>query len=116
MIRCLLILFCCFGPSLVGAEETPFVYDDHGKRDPFAPVVNTSGAITVYDSNLSVVDLSLEGIVADAQGNNVAIINGKIVKPGDSIGPYVVDSIAVDMVGLTKDQDHFTLKLKRGGI
>lgn len=116
MMRFLMLAVFFFTTSFIYAQEKAFVYDDHGKRDPFAPVVNASGAITVYDSNLSVVDLSLEGIVADAQAKNVAIINGKIVKVGDTIGPYAIESIAIDSVGLTKDQDHFTLKLKRGGI
>ncbi|MBI4309972.1 MAG: hypothetical protein HY591_06540 [Candidatus Omnitrophica bacterium] len=97
------------------AQEDVFVYDDHGKRDPFGPLVTNSGAVVVADSDLTVTDLSLEGLVADAQGNNLAVINGKIVKAGDQIGPYRVDTIAVDHVELLKEQERITLKLKKGG-
>ncbi len=90
-----------------------FVYDDHGKRDPFMPLVSSDGLVVSYDEDLSVNDLVLEGIVADASGNNAAIVNGKIVKINDRIGPYVVDSIAVDHVEFLKAGERFVLKIKK---
>src|ERR1700679_3446554 len=94
----LLIIF--FENSLYAQE--PFVYDDHGKRDPFVPLVSSTGMVVTYDEDLAVNDLVLEGIVADASGNNAAIVNGKVVKVHDQIGPYVVDVIAVDHVEFLK--------------
>jgi hypothetical protein len=69
--------------------------------------------VVTYDEDLSVNDLALEGIVADASGNNAAIVNGKIVKAHDQIGPYVVDVVGTDQVEFLKGSDRFVLKLKK---
>lgn len=109
---CVLILLIT---KSVYAQEN-FVYDDHGKRDPFVPLVSSAGMVVTYDEDLSVNDLVLEGIVADATGNNAAIVNGKVVKAQDQIGPYVVDLIAVDHVEFLKGSERYILKLKKGGM
>lgn len=101
--------------NLVYAQEA-FVYDDHGKRDPFVPLVSSSGMVVTYDEDLSLNDLILEGIVADSSGNNAAIVNGKVVKAHDQIGPYTVDVIGTDHVEFLKGTQRFTLKLKKGGL
>ena len=93
-----------------------FVYDDHGKRDPFVPLVSSSGMVVTYDEDLSVNDLVLEGIVSDPSGNNAAIVNGKVVKVQDRLGPYVVDAIAADHVEFLKGNDKFILQLKKGAM
>src|SRR5471030_1931764 len=97
----LLIFVLLLSANSVYAQEA-FVYDDHGKRDPFVPLVSSTGMVVTYDEDLSVNDLVLEGIVADASGNNVAIVNGKVVKAHDQIGPYLVDVITVDHVEFLK--------------
>ena len=98
------------------AGFTPLAYDDHGKRDPLTPLVSPGGVVISDDADMLVSDLILEGIVADAAGNNAAIVNGKIVKAKDNIGLYVVDSIAIDHIELLKGTESFTLKLKKGGM
>ena len=114
-MRILISVLILFFANLVYAQET-FVYDDHGKRDPFVPLVSSAGMVVTYDEDLSVNDLVLEGIVSDATGNNAAIVNGKVVKVHDQVGPYVVDVIAVDHVEFLKGADRFILKLKKGGM
>jgi len=109
---CVLILL--FENSVYAQDS--FVYDDHGKRDPFVPLVSSAGMVVTYDEDLSVNDLVLEGIVSDATGNNIAIVNGKVVKPHDQIGPYLVDIIAVDHVEFLKGTERYILKLKKGGM
>ena len=89
------------------------MYDDHGKRDPFVPLVSSAGMVVTYDEDLSVNDLILEGIVTGASGDNAAIVNGKVVKPHDQIGPYVVETIAVDHVEFLKGTERFILRIKR---
>jgi len=101
--------------NLVYADGN-FVYNDHGKRDPFVPLVSSTGMVVTYDEDLSVNDLSLEGIVADATGNNAAIVNDKVVKVHDHIGPYVVDAITSDQVEFLKGTQRFVLKIKKGGM
>lgn len=102
--------------NLSYAQDQSFVYDDHGKRDPFVPLVSSSGTLIAYDADLAVNDLVLEGIVADAKGDDVAIVNGHVVRPHDHIGPYAIDVIASDHVELLKGTQRFILGLKKGGM
>jgi hypothetical protein len=111
-MKLIIFLLLIISANLVYAQE-PFVYDEHGKRDPFVPLVSSAGIVVTYDEDLAVNDLVLEGIVADASGNNVAIVNGKVVKAHDKIGPYVVDVIAVDHVEFLKGTERFSLRIKR---
>ena len=100
--------------SVACAEElVPFVYDDHGKRDPFWRLVSPSGAVLNYDSDLLITDMVLEGIIADPSGKSVAIINSMVVKPNDKIGLFVVSEIEQDKVILNKGEESFVLKLKK---
>lgn len=110
MIR-LMILF--LGVSLMISEA--YAYDDHGSRDPFWPLVSPSGTIINYGQDVSVSDMILEGIVANAQGIYTAIINGTVVEVGDLVGQYAVVGIEEKKVILSKDTEIFDLNLKKGG-
>lgn len=107
-----LIGFCSLLLSGVFAAEG-FVYEDHGKRDPFWRLVTPSGAITSYDTDLTIGDLVLEGIIFDSSGPGLAIINGKIFRIDEQVGPYRVQKITADQVFLTKEQENFILQLKK---
>ena len=115
MIKVSFVLFLVFLAGNARAEDSAFVYDNHGKRDPFAPLVSSKGSAIVYDGDITSADMILEGIVADPKGDNMAIVNGKIVKTTDRIGPYLVENIGNNQVELSNGQDRFTLKLKEGG-
>ena len=107
-----------FVPCPASAQEAPineFVYDAHGKRDPLQPLVNSGGVIINYATDLLLTDLTLEGILMDFQGDNAAIINGRIVKAKDVIGAFVVVEVKTDMVILSKDNKQYEIRLKRGG-
>ena len=104
------------GASVVLADGPAFVYNSHDRHDPFLPQVSAAGAVLTYEADLTANDMILEGVVADAQGNNMAIINGKIVKKGDAIGPYAVAAVGLGDVQLTKGEERFTVKLKKGGM
>jgi hypothetical protein len=95
------------------SEVDPFIYDSHGKRDPLWPLVGPAGNILNYDSDLALSDLALEGIMSDGRGNNVAIVNGKVVNKGDPIGEYKVVDITVDTVTMKKGDQKFEIKLKK---
>ena len=110
-----LIIFCfILMTGYAGAQESPYLYDDHGKRDPLWPLVNTGGAVINYDEqDLLVSDMVLEGIMTGEGGKNVAIINGAIVAPNDSVGLFVIKAIEPTMVILQKGSETFTLKIKK---
>ena len=95
------------------AEQASFVYDDHGRRDPFGPLVTSTGVMFSYDSDYSPSELVLEGIISDAQGSNLAIINGRVIKLNEQIGKYKVTKINKDSITLTTDKQKFEVKLKK---
>ncbi len=94
-------------------EESIFIYQDHGKKDPFWPLVNSTGNIINYDFELSVMDMVLEGIMSDKNGVVVAIVNGRLIKKGDRLGEFIVDSIEKNSVFFSKGEEKFELKLKK---
>ena len=95
------------------AEEQNFVYDDHGNRDPFWPLVTSNGLIASYETNLLVSELILEGIIVGKDGQNFAVINGAIVKSKDRLGEYIIQEISSTKVVLIKGEERFELKLKK---
>jgi len=106
-----------FIPFLSGAVENKnFVYDDHSRRDPFWPLVNSQGVLMHYDGEMSAGDMILEGIMSDENGNNLAVINGSIVGTGAQIGIYTIKAVDQDRVILLKKDEEFVLKLKKEGI
>ena len=107
-------------PDKSGADEEfapgpleVFIYDDYGKRDPFWRLVTASGAIVTHEKDLLISDMILEGIMTEGDGNNIAIINGRIVKADDAIGAFVIKKIDTDTVILERGKKVFTLKLKK---
>lgn len=113
----LFVLAVCVSPAVFAATDGgAFVYDDHSRRDPFLPQVSAVGTVVTYEADLTAGDMVLEGIVADAQGNNMAVINGKIVRQGDRIGLFAVAAVRPEDVELVKDGQRFTVKLKKGGM
>lgn len=107
----LVLIFICLG-AIVFAEDN-FVYDSKGKRDPFMPLVTSQGYIVNVEEELFAADMNLEGIIYDVQGRSLAIINGKVVKAGDSIGSYRVLEIEQTKVVLTKEAEKYILELKK---
>ena len=106
------LIFFFVMATLAWAQESSFVYNDHGKRDPLWSLVTNSGNIINYDTDLSLSDLTLEGIVVGDK-ENLAIINGRMVKINDKVGQYFVSIISKNSVILIKDQEKFELKLKK---
>ena len=114
-MRFFLIFILLFFSSTLWAEEkaSDFVYDDHGKRDPFWNLVTPAGVVMNYDSDVQISDLTLAGIISGKDGENLAIINNTIVKPQDKIGSFVVDKIERDKVFLINGQQSVVLKIKK---
>ncbi len=94
-------------------QEEPFVYDDKNKRDPMMSLIGIGGGIITFEEDLLITDLHLEGIMTISEGKNVAIINGRIVKVNDSIGPYLIIKVSEISVTIMKEQEEFKLILKK---
>ena len=93
--------------------EVNFIYNGHGKRDPFWSLLGHRGTVINYDNDIQASDMALEGILVEPTGGSVAIINGNIVKVGEKVGFFIVKAIAVNAVILEKGQEIITLKLKK---
>ena len=100
-------------PLWAEEKQDDFIYDDHGKRDPFWDLVTPAGVVMNYDADVQISDLTLEGIISGKNGESLAIINNTIVKPKDKIGLFVVDKIEPDSVSLIQGQQNFVLKIKK---
>ena len=100
---------------LVAVPLGGYAYDDLGARDPFWPLVSSSGTIISYGQDVSVSDMVLEGIVSSAAGVYTAIINGSIVEAGDTVGVYKIERVESKKVVLSKGNEIFELDLKKGG-
>lgn len=101
--------------SAVLAEEgAPFVYDDRGQRDPLWPLVSLAGAVQTFESELLVSDLTLEGILYTGPGTSAAIVNGRVVRVNDQVGPYTVQEIGSESMILVDGEERFELRLKKG--
>ena len=64
MIKCLLVIM------MAACSLSPIVnaYEDHDNRDPFWPLISSSGTIVSYGEDVAVSDMVLEGIVSDTDG------------------------------------------------
>ena len=107
------ILIMLFAAAPVTAQESAFTYDDHGKRDPFWPLVGESGNIISYETDFAITDLVLEGIMAGTEGSHIAIINGRIVKTGDVLGNFTILDVQPESVIIKKENLKFELKLEK---
>lgn len=111
-----------FPHNFISADDAPeeekeaqdvFIYNDHGRRDPFWPLVNSNGTLVTYDADLAYTDFDLEGIMSLGEDERVAMINGKIIKQNDVIGDYLVVEIKENTVVLSKGPQRFELILKK---
>ena len=109
----LIVLQLTTYPPAFASEELVFIYDSHGNRDPFMPLLTKDGKpITVYGSISSIDDVIVEGILYDPKSGSVAILNDTILKQGDSISGIMVKKIEKNSVVLSfKGEDH-TFKIK----
>lgn len=97
----------------VAIETQVFVYEDAGKRDPFWPLVTDSGSIINYDEkDLTASDMMLQGILTGSS-ENIAVINGKIVKAGDMVGAFRIEQVLPTHVVLDNGQEKIEVYLKK---
>ena len=92
------IIFIASG--LQAAED--LVYDSHGRRDPFVPLVSaTSKQVAGLVGVESAEDLQIEGIVYDPKKGSIVIANGTVLREGEEAGPVKVIQIRPNEVIFT---------------
>ena len=92
--------------------QEQFVYDAKGKRDPFIPLITPDGRFLNLDTEQVKGTLNLEGIIYDDKGISYAIVNGAVVKIGDTVDGSQVLKIENNKVIFIKDGNPFEQELK----
>ncbi len=115
-VQCCLLPFAfCLSAAAMAAAEEGWRYDAKGHCDPFFPLVQDGKAIPCA-TNQSGPDvtgpLQLGGILWDAGGHSIALINDAEVKRGDLVGGYEVTEIRPDAVMLKRDGQSIVLKIQ----
>ncbi|MFH0877209.1 MAG: hypothetical protein V1863_03185 [Candidatus Omnitrophota bacterium] len=87
-------------------------YSPQGKRDPFVSLITPAGYLLDLEPQDDS-ELRLEGIMFDANGDSVAIINGELIRVGETIGDVVVGGIEKDRVTVIKNNEKIELELRR---
>ena len=71
------------------------LYNDHGRRDPFVPLVTTT--MKTSSSNIlgidNIDDLVIEGLIYDPKHGSAVIMNGAVLKEGEELGNVKVTKI-----------------------
>ncbi len=105
MIMFFLLLFCSALLSCLPAQadaddgEEEFVYDSRDKRDPFL----SPKLAGVKKKQLGAAQLKVEGIVREPGKPSYVIVNGEIVKLGESFAGFIVKEIQSNRVVFGKE-------------
>lgn len=94
-------------------------YESKGKRDPFIPLVGQEreGHVAGLEGIISVQDIVLEGVAMGPSGNNIAILNGQMVREGDRFGLIQIKKISRKTVELSiEGKFHILILQEEKGI
>lgn len=102
---------CCFFNfftlcSVYGEELT---YHTGDRRDPFVPLVGPDGIMMLKGKTS---DFVVEGIIFDPREGSLALINGEMYKPGDSVNEAVIIQIFKDRVLLSIEDEEKIIWLR----
>jgi hypothetical protein len=90
------------------------LYASQGKRDPFVPLITPAGYLVNLEPEKNA-SLHLEGIMYDSKGDSIAILNGELVRAGESIGDAVLASIEATKVTVIQNNQKIEIELRREG-
>ena len=100
--------------SKVKNKQHVFVYNTHGKRDPFIPLISENKTImaptgwSFISSKLP--ELKIEGILFD-ETKPLVIINDKIVAAGDNISNCKITSITREEIVIRYMDKEYSVKI-----
>jgi lipopolysaccharide export system protein LptC len=111
-----LILLVLLSLNTFAYGET-FVYNSHGRRDPFVPpyLKDKDTKRPTQDNKKPEIDYSLinlQAVVYDPQGDSAVIINGQIMKKGEKTDFFILKDIGEDSAVIEVLGEQKTLKLR----
>jgi len=107
-------ILCCWGagPAAAQDEKDKYLYKVRNPRDPFEPLITPAGYLVNLEPETDEA-LRLEGVMFDPKGDSIAIINGELLRVGESIGEAVVIDIQPEKVTVMRDNETLELELRR---
>jgi len=113
----IIVFIAVFETAILDASsEEIFVYKSSGKRNPFIPLVaKKEKAMLGLEDVHTIDDIALEGIVWEARGDSIAILNGVIMKENQRSGNVAVKKIEEKSVRLSINNLEYTLDLIKKG-
>lgn len=96
-------------PAFPVAFASDVQYHSEGRRDPFVPLVGPNGMIS---RQIKTSDIQIEGIIFDPQGGSVAVINGEVYRPGESVKEARIVQIFKDRIILVQEDEEKTVWLR----
>ena len=97
----------------VKQKEALFTYDSGEKRDPFVPLVGvTARSVRTLEDIATIRDIRLQGVAVAADGRNIAIINGHMIKEGVTAGRLTIVRVTKKAVVLKIDEVEYEVELK----
>lgn len=106
-------MFCIFCFVADSQAEEGFVYDSKGERDPFMPLVTSDGRLLKIGQKEQAKGISLEGIIYDKEGGSYAIVNGDVVRAGETIEDFQILKIESDRVVFIKNGEPIEVELDK---
>ncbi|MBL7155947.1 MAG: hypothetical protein ISS90_02270 [Candidatus Omnitrophica bacterium] len=99
--------------SVEPPAETVFIYNNRGRRDPFVPLVgDTSGVVGSLEDVMSIEDVELNGLASTSTGEKIAILNGEMVKEGQSVGRLTLKKVLDAKVIILIDDVEYELNIQ----
>lgn len=113
--RVLGITLLCLNLFIVAtnSQTAKFVYDPKDKRDPFIPYITKDGKILSLPGMLG--EVVLEGIVYDPKGSSVCVIDGAVLKEGDTCKNFKVLKIKIDSVIVSCNNKEYEIEVRKEG-
>jgi len=100
------------GPAAAQDEKDKYLYKAQNHRDPFQPLITPAGYLINLEPETDEA-LRLEGVMFDPKGDSIAIINGELLRVGESLGEAVVIDIQPELVTVLRDNETLELELRR---
>ena len=95
-------------------QRKVFVYEAQDRRDPFLPLVSPDGRVLEPQIVKGGEGRpQIEGIIYDAGGSSYAVVNGEVIKAGDTSGGYQVLEIHPEKVVFLKGSEKIEIELKK---
>ena len=93
--------------------DPDYKYKVNGARNPFVPLLTSEGRLIQLEKRESRGEIKIEGIIFDNFGVSYAIVDGQVVKVGDSVGDKQVLKIEKNKVYFVKQGQVSEVELKK---